>query len=83
MYAIKAELEIAGIYLDEEVERFCQVYFQAEATAKRDGSQAMNAALDPAVSRFMALLHLRHEPNDVAMARDMVATSVRLREGTP
>jgi type I restriction enzyme R subunit len=28
MYAIKGELDASGIYLDEEVERFCSVYFK-------------------------------------------------------
>ena len=38
MYAIKGELDASGIYLDEEVERFCAVYFNAEAAAERTGS---------------------------------------------
>ena len=28
MYQIKAELDASGIYLDEECERFCKVYFK-------------------------------------------------------
>ena len=55
MYAIKAELETAGIYLDEEVERFSAVYFKPKQRQSALDHQAMNAALDPAVSRFMAL----------------------------
>src|SRR5579884_3229049 len=56
MYAIKAELEMAGIYLDEEVERFCQIYFKPKQRQNAMDHQAMNAALDPAVSRFVRLL---------------------------
>ena len=52
MYAIKAELDASGIYLDEEVERFCAVYFKAKQRQSALDHQAMNAALDPAVSRF-------------------------------
>jgi hypothetical protein len=52
--AIKAELEAAGIYLEEEVERFSAVYFKPRQRQSALDHQAINAALDPAVSRFMA-----------------------------
>ena len=52
MYAIKGELDASGIYLDEEVERFCAVYFKPKQRQSVMDHQAMNAALDPAVSRF-------------------------------
>jgi type I restriction enzyme R subunit len=52
MYAIKAELDASGIYLDEEVERFCVVYFKPKERQSAIDHQAMNAALDPSVSRF-------------------------------
>ena len=52
MYAIKAELDASGVYLDEEVERFCFVYFKAKRRQSASDHRVMNAALDPAVSRF-------------------------------
>ncbi len=52
MYAIKGELDASGIYLDEELERFCAVYFTPKQRQSAMDHQAMNAALDPAVSRF-------------------------------
>ena len=52
MYAIKSELDASGIYLNEEVERFCAVYFKPKQRQSAMDHQAMNAALDPAVSRF-------------------------------
>jgi len=52
MYAIKSELDASGIYLNEEVERFCSVYFKPKQRQSAMDHQAMNAALDPAVSRF-------------------------------
>ena len=55
MYAIKGELDASGIYLDEEVERFCAVYFKPRQRQSAHDHQAMNAALDPAVSRFRVL----------------------------
>jgi type I restriction enzyme R subunit len=55
MYAIKGELDAAGIYLNEEVERFCAVYFKPKQRQSVEDHQAMNAALDPAVSRFTVL----------------------------
>jgi type I restriction enzyme, R subunit len=55
MYAIKGELDASGIYLDEEVEQFCAVYFKPKQRQSLQDHQAMNAALDPAVSRFAVL----------------------------
>ncbi|GLH71318.1 type I restriction endonuclease subunit R [Geothrix rubra] len=52
MYAIKGELDASGIYLDEEVERFCLVYFKPKQRQSAMDHQGMNAALDQAVSRF-------------------------------
>jgi type I restriction enzyme, R subunit len=55
MYAIKGELDASGVYLEEEVERFCSVYFKPKQRQSLHDHQAMNAALDPAVSRFAAM----------------------------
>jgi type I restriction enzyme R subunit len=55
MYAIRAELDASGVYLGEEVERFCTVYFKPRQRQSAQDHQAMNAALDPAVSRFTVL----------------------------
>lgn len=54
LYTIKGELDAAGIYLDEEIARFCDVYFKPKQKQSALDHQAMNAALDPAVSRFKA-----------------------------
>jgi type I restriction enzyme R subunit len=52
MYQLKAELDSSGVYFAEEAERFCQVYFKPKERQSAADHQAMNAALDPAVSRF-------------------------------
>ena len=52
MYVVKGELDASGVYLDEEVDRFCIIYFKAKRRQTASDHQAMNAALDPAVSRF-------------------------------
>ncbi|HAZ60744.1 MAG TPA: type I restriction endonuclease subunit R [Gammaproteobacteria bacterium] len=52
MYAVQSELDASGVYLDEEVERFCAVYFKPKQRQGALDHQAMNAALDPAISRF-------------------------------
>ena len=52
MYVVKGELDGSGVYLDEEVERFCMVYFKAKRRQSASDHQTMNAALDSAVSRF-------------------------------
>lgn len=55
MYQIKAELDASGIYLAEEVHRFCEIYFKPKQRQSPLDHQTMNAALDPAVSRFSVL----------------------------
>ena len=55
MYEVKEELDASGIYLDEEVERFCAVYFKPRPRQSPRDHREMNAALDPAVARFAAL----------------------------
>src|SRR5947199_4503114 len=52
MYVIKGELDASGVYLEEEVVRFADVYFKPKQRQSALDHQAMNAALDPAVSRF-------------------------------
>ena len=54
MYAVKNELDASGVYLDEEVQRFSAIYFQPKRRQSVSDHRAMNAALDPAVSRFAA-----------------------------
>ena len=54
MYGIKGELDDSGVYLDEEVERFCGVYFAPKQRQSAADHRIMNAAIDPAVSRFAA-----------------------------
>ncbi len=54
LYAIKADLDASGIYLDEEIIRFAAIYFKPKQRQSQADHQAMNASLDPAVSRFKA-----------------------------
>ena len=54
MYEIKVELDEAGIYLAEEVQRFCEIYFKPKERQSASDHKSMNAALDPAVDRFAA-----------------------------
>jgi len=56
MYQIKGELDASGVYLNEEVQRFCEIYFKPKHKQSPVDHQAMNAALDPAVDRFVAQL---------------------------
>lgn len=55
MYLVKGELDASGIYLAEEVERFCAIYFQPKQRQSPADHKAMNAALDPGVDRFARL----------------------------
>src|SRR5205814_10342281 len=55
LYEIKAELDESGIYLDQEVRRFCEIFFAPKQRQSAADHKLMNAALDPAVDRFKAL----------------------------
>lgn len=65
MYQVKGELDSSGVYLDEEVERFCVVYFKPKPRQSVMDHQAMNAALDPAVSRFTVRQRDQEEEADL------------------
>ena len=67
MYQIKSELDAAGVYLAEEVARFCDVYFKSKQRQSAMDHQAMNAALDPAVSRFT--VRQRDDENETELWR--------------
>jgi type I restriction enzyme R subunit len=56
MYEIKSELDSEGIYLQEEVTKFCEVFFKPVTRQNTSDHRLMNAALDPGVDRFIALL---------------------------
>ncbi|MEH2318848.1 type I restriction enzyme subunit R domain-containing protein [Nostoc sp.] len=55
LYQLQSELDALGIYLHEEIERFCEIYFKPKQRQSPADHQAMNAALDPAVDRFCVL----------------------------
>jgi type I restriction enzyme, R subunit len=76
MYAIKTELEASGIYLDAEVDRFCAVYFLPKQRQSAADHQAMNAALDPAVSRFT--VRQRDDEGDAELWRGKVQALLNL-----
>ena len=49
-------IAVAVIYLQDEVDRFVAIYFKPRERQSSADHNAMNAALDPAVDRFAALL---------------------------
>ena len=65
MYVVKGELDASGVYLDEEVERFCAAYFKPVRRQSAADHRAMNAALDPAAARFAARLDDDEEAAEV------------------
>jgi type I restriction enzyme R subunit len=69
LYEIKAELDRSGIYLPEEVERFCEVFFQAKARQSFGDHKAMNVALDPAVDRFRGLQKINEDEAELWRGR--------------
>lgn len=65
LYQLKNDLDASGIYLYEEVERFCMIYFKPKQRQTVTDHQAMNAALDPTVDRFMGLHNSNTEEANV------------------
>ena len=65
MYVVKGELDASGVYLDEEVGRFCAAYFKPVRRQSAADHRAMNAALDPAAARFAARLDEDEEAAEV------------------
>jgi len=65
MYQIKADLDGTGVYLAEEVQRFCAIFFKPRERQSPADHQAMNAALDPAVDRFRALQESDEEETEL------------------
>lgn len=61
LYRLKAELDAQGIYLEQEVEQFTTVYFKPKQRQSASDHQSLNAALDPAVDRFIKLLETSAE----------------------
>jgi type I restriction enzyme, R subunit len=64
LYQLIADLDQAGIYLPEEVDRFCQIYFKPKQRQNAADHQTMNAALDPTVDRFV---HCQTQDPDAAI----------------
>lgn len=61
MYRLQQELELSGVFMSEDVERFCQIYFKPKQRQSVADHEAMNAAMDPAVSRFAVMLRDKEE----------------------
>jgi type I restriction enzyme, R subunit len=65
LYQLKNELDASGIYLQEEVEHFCEIYFKPKQRQSPADHQAMNAALDPTVDRFKELRKKSEEEAEI------------------
>ncbi len=61
LYSLQATLDASGIYLAEEVEQFSAVYFRPRQKQSAADHEAINAALDTAVSRFADLMRENEE----------------------
>jgi len=61
MYELKQELDAAGVYFDEEIRKFCDICFKSELPQGAACHKAINATLDPAVSRFATIREDSHE----------------------
>ncbi|AEE50064.1 type I restriction endonuclease subunit R [Haliscomenobacter hydrossis] len=69
MYRLQNELDVSGIYMPEEIERFCMVYFKPKQRQSPADHEAINASLDPAVSRFTVFLRDNEEEAELWRGR--------------
>lgn len=65
LYRLQAELTLSGIYMKEDVDRFISIYFKSKQKQSIADHEAMNAALDPVVSRFASLKKENEEEAEV------------------
>ena len=56
LYQLKVELDNAGIYQTDEIERFCEIYFKPVVRQSVADHRALNQILDASVERFGDLL---------------------------
>ena len=63
MYQLKAELDSSGVYHQEEVDRFCSVYFKPKRRQSPADHRELTSALQPAKDRYV---HLRGEDEEEA-----------------
>ena len=69
LYKIQGELELSGIFMHEDIDRFCNVYFKPKQKQSAADHEAMNAALDPAVSRFNVLLKEKEDEAELLRSK--------------
>jgi type I restriction enzyme, R subunit len=55
LYRIAGELGASAVYQQEDIDRFCAVYFKPRQKQSAADHEAMNAALDPVVENFKQL----------------------------
>ncbi|KFB66763.1 type I restriction endonuclease [Candidatus Accumulibacter vicinus] len=61
LYAVKAELDASGIYLQTEVAELVRVFFAPKRRQSPGDHKTMNAILDQAVARFVQLQNTEEE----------------------
>lgn len=82
LYTLQAELAESGVYHGDEVEAFCQVFFKPKAKNSPADHAQMNAIIDKAVVRFVALrddLAGRASDADWHKAKEEAQEEFRLR----
>ena len=61
LYEVKAELDVSGIYLQDEVNKFSRIFFAPKRRQSPTDHKNMNALLDLAVARFIQLQNNEEE----------------------
>lgn len=69
LYSIQNELEQSNIYMIEDVNRFSEIYFKPKQKQSASDHEAINASLDPAVSRFKVLFKEENEKAELVRGK--------------
>lgn len=69
LYSLQSELEQSNIYMIEDVHRFSEIYFKPKQKQSASDHEAINASLDPAVSRFKLLFKEEKEKAELIRSK--------------
>jgi len=70
LYDLKTEIESAQVIWESEVNQFCNLYFKSSANLTKAMQSKLNAYIDPAVERFIALPDGSKEGDDISAVKN-------------
>lgn len=69
MYRIKSELDASDLYLPEDIEIFCAIYYKPKQRQSAGDHKTMNAVLDSVVAKFMKISEKEEEEAELLRSK--------------